>query len=60
MKEKTLNFHERTDILTFRERTVVLILLLVARMFTDDPAMGGEIKALANRISVYREDSKEE
>ena len=33
------------DILSFRERTVVLILLLVARMFTDDPAMSGEIKA---------------
>jgi hypothetical protein len=55
-----LNFHERTDILSFRERTVVLILLLVARIFTDDPAMSGEIKALATRISVYREDSKEE
>lgn len=49
---------ERTDVLSFRERTVVLILLLVARMFVDDPAMGGEIKALANRISVYNEEAK--
>lgn len=49
-----MTYHERTDILTFRERTVVLILLLVARMFADDPAMGGEIKALANRISVHK------
>lgn len=54
MKEKTLSFHERTEVLTFRERTVVLILLLVARMFTDDEAMKGEIKALANRVSVHR------
>lgn len=45
---------ERTDVLTFRERTVVLVLLLVARMFTDDPAMSGEIKALATRIQVHR------
>jgi hypothetical protein len=45
---------ERTNVLSFRERTVVLILLLVARMFTDDEAMGGEIKALATRISVHK------
>lgn len=53
-----MTHHERTEILTFRERTVVLILLLVARMFADDPALGGEIKAIANRISVHK--NKEE
>jgi hypothetical protein len=53
-----LSYHERTDVLSFRERTVVLILLLVARMFVDDPAMGGEIKALATRISHKGEEEK--
>lgn len=49
---------ERTDVLSFRERTVVLILLLVARMFVDDPAMGGEIKAIATRISVHKREEE--
>ena len=53
-RELTPRYHDRTDVLTFRERTVVLLLLLVARMFTDDPAMSGEIKALATRISVHK------
>lgn len=58
MKEKTLSFHERTDVLSFRERTVVLILLLVARMFTDDEALKGEIKALANRVSLHKSEEE--
>lgn len=53
-----MSVRERTDVLTFRERTVVLVLLLVARIFTDDPAMGGEIKALANRIQVHRGEER--
>lgn len=53
-----MSFHERTDILTFRERTVILILLLVARMFCDDEAMSGEIKALATRISVHKSEEE--
>ena len=44
------------DALSFREKTVILILLLVARMFEDDPLMETEIKSLANRISIYKED----
>ena len=53
-----MSFHERTDVLTFRERTVILILLLVARMFTDDEAMSGEIKALSNRISLHKSEEE--
>ena len=53
-----MSVRERTDVLTFRERTTVLILLLVARMFADDPAMSGEIKALATRIQVHRNEEE--
>jgi hypothetical protein len=55
-RELTPQYHDRTDILSFRERTVILVLLLVARMFADDPTMEGEIKALSNRISLYKSE----
>lgn len=41
--------------MTFREKTVVAILLLVARLLCDDESMSGEIKSIATRVSVYQE-----
>lgn len=38
--------------MAFREKTVIAILLLVARLLCDDEAMSGEIKSLATRINV--------
>lgn len=38
--------------MTWREKTVVAILLLVARMLCDDEVQAGEIKNLATHISV--------
>ena len=42
--------------MTFRERMVVAILLLVARMFADDTAIAHDIKTIANHISVHGKD----
>lgn len=39
--------------MTWREKTVVKILLLVARMLCEDPAIEAEVKHLANHISVH-------
>lgn len=39
--------------MTFRERTVVAILLLVAKIVNKDPAIAEELRNLANRIGVY-------
>ena len=39
--------------MTFREKTVIAILLLVARMLCEDPAHSQEIKHLANHISIH-------
>lgn len=41
--------------MTFREKTVVAILLLVARMLSDDAVWADEIKKLATHIAVHRE-----
>ena len=41
--------------MTFREKTVIAILLLVARLMCDDEVMSGEIKSIATRVSVYKE-----
>ena len=38
--------------MTFREQMVVRILLLVARIFAEDPTLQTEIKQLATHISV--------
>jgi hypothetical protein len=37
---------------TWREKIVVHLLLLVARMLADDPAIAADIKALSNKVSV--------
>ncbi len=37
--------------MTWREQMVCRILLLVARMFADDPALAVEIKHIANTVS---------
>lgn len=39
--------------MTFREKIVVAILLLVARMFAEDEEVELEIKKLATHISVH-------
>lgn len=39
--------------LTWRERTLVAILLLVARMLSDEQWVHHEIKTLATNISVH-------
>lgn len=38
--------------MTWREKQVVFILLLIARIFSDDPVIAQEIKNLSNRISI--------
>lgn len=38
--------------MTFKEKTVVAILLLVARILCEDEAMSGEIKTLSTHIAV--------
>lgn len=38
--------------MTWREKTVVAILLIVARMLTDDPAIRAEVKNLATNVAV--------
>lgn len=42
--------------MTRREKLVVAVLLLVARILTEDDALAGEIKALATNISVRVEE----
>ena len=39
--------------MTWKEKTVVAILLLVARMLAEDTVIADEIKKLAINISVY-------
>lgn len=39
--------------MTWREQLVARILLLVARMVCDDPALDAEIKTLATHIGVH-------
>jgi hypothetical protein len=46
--------------MTFREKIAVRLLLLVARMFTDDPAIEAEIKALSTHIFVAKREEMEE
>jgi hypothetical protein len=38
--------------MTWREQLVVRILLLIARMVTDDDVVSAELKALSNHVSV--------
>ena len=38
--------------MTWRERTVAVILLIIARMVSDDESLSAELKTLANHISV--------
>lgn len=38
--------------MTWREQIVVRILLLVARMFSDDPQLSDDIKALSNSVQI--------
>lgn len=44
--------------MTWREKIVVHILLLIARMLADDPAIATEIKNLSTRISVRAPESE--
>lgn len=39
--------------MTWREKTIATILLLIARMLADDPAIAADLKTLATHISVY-------
>lgn len=39
--------------MTWREKVVVALLLLVARMIADDTSLRAEIKSLATHISVH-------
>lgn len=39
--------------MTWREKFVVHVLLLVARMLADDPVFATEIKNLSNNIAVH-------
>ena len=43
--------------MTWREQFVVRILLLVARMLTDDPAIADEIRKLATHAQVHRPEA---
>ena len=38
--------------MTWREKTLVHILLLVARIFADDPMIADEIKKLSTHVAV--------
>lgn len=39
--------------MSWREKTIVAILLIVARMLVEDDVLSRELKALANHISVW-------
>jgi hypothetical protein len=38
---------------TWKEKTIARILLLIARMLTDDADLTAELKALSNHIGVH-------
>jgi hypothetical protein len=46
--------------MTWREKLVARILLLVARLVCDDPAIRDEIKHLSNHIGVHAPEPVEE
>jgi hypothetical protein len=42
--------------MTWREKTVIRILLIIAGLLAEDAALSREIQALANHVAVYKGD----
>lgn len=42
--------------MTWREKLICHILLIIARMVADDPVVRDEVKYLSNHISVSKDD----
>lgn len=44
--------------MTWREKTIIRILLLIAHMFAKDASLAGELTSLASHISVWTPEVK--